>query len=73
MSDPIRPAWLANLRVVAPANQAMLEQTFLPHGSWIVRHSIDSRALDDLTRRGHRMVSLDDQHTLIAPTLYLLG
>jgi hypothetical protein len=66
-----RPQWLSGLRVVAPADPAILEGTFMPAGSWIVRHGVQSRELNELSARGHRMVSLDDQHTIVAPTLYL--
>ena len=67
-----KPAWLDRLRAVGPAPAELCEQTMLPPGSWIVRHSISSRDLDPLTRRGHKMVSLDESHTLVAPAIHLL-
>lgn len=66
-----RPLWLDGLRVVAPADPAMLDGTFMPAGSWIVRHGIHDRALNSLSASGHRMVSLDDEHTIVAPALYI--
>jgi hypothetical protein len=66
-----RPQWLDGLRVVAPADPAMLDGTFMPAGSWIVRHGVHDRALNELSTNGHRMVSIDDQHTIVAPVLYI--
>lgn len=71
MPDPIRPAWLAGLRIVGPAEPILSDLHGFPAGSWIVRHGIQSRDLDTLTRSGHRMIALDDAHTLIAPALYI--
>lgn len=71
MPDPIRPTWLADLRIIGPAEPILVEMHDFPPGSWIVRHSINSRDLDPLTRAGHRMIALDGSHTLIAPALYI--
>lgn len=67
----LKPAWLGRLRAVGPAPDDLCTSANFPMGSWIVRHSISSRDLDPLTRQGHKMVSLDESHTLIAPTLLI--
>lgn len=71
MPDPIRPTWLAGLRIIGPAEQYPSKRSDFPPGSWIVRHSINSRELAPLDRAGHPMRALDDSHTLIGPTIYL--
>ena len=71
MTDPIRPEWLAGLRLIGPAEPILADLRGFPAGSWIVRHPLDSRDLAPFARDGHRMTALDESHTLIAPALYI--
>lgn len=71
MPDSIRPAWLTGLRLIGPAEPILSDVHGFPAGSWIVRHSVDSRDLAPFKRAGHRTRALDDSHTLIAPALYI--